>query len=289
MTKPLLHFTHGNSFPAGVYNRYLEPLRAHYEVRVSDMLGHDPAHPVTDGWPGLVNELTAQLRQYDRPAILVGHSLGGMLSLMAARATPELARCVIMLDSPVVAGWRAYLLRRAKAWGIDNRFSPARLSARRRMLWPDTAAARAHFASKDIFAAWAPGVLDDYMTHGLRPHPQGVQLRFDRDVETAIYRALPHHLSSLVAPPFPVPIGFIGGTRSAELRQAGLSATRKLVGAHFLQIEGGHLFPMELPTQAAALTERMAHMLLEEGGTDCAVSAAAAYCHEAAAATGKSA
>jgi len=262
MTKPLLHFTHGNSFPAGVYTRYLDGLRSHFDVRVSDMVGHDSAYPVSDGWPGLVEELEAQLASYGQPAILVGHSLGGMLSLMVAHRHPALARCLVMLDSPVVAGWRAFLLRHGKANGWAERFSPARFSSKRRMVWPDAGAAHAHFATKDIFAAWAPGVLDDYIRHGLKPHADGVQLRFDREIETAIYRHLPHHLGSLIDAPFPVPVGFIAGTDSAELRQAGLAATRKLVGKNLLQIEGGHLFPMESPEQAAALTEQMIARLL---------------------------
>jgi pimeloyl-ACP methyl ester carboxylesterase len=262
MTKQLLHFTHGNSFPAGVYNRYFDGLRDDFEVHAIDMVGHDDAFPVTDGWPGLVAQLIAQLESYRRPAVLVGHSLGGMLSLMAAKQRPDLARCVVMLDSPVVAGWRAWLLRVAKARRWDDSFSPAKSSQRRRTVWPDAAAAYEHFASKDIFAAWAPGVLADYIEHGLMPHQDGVQLRFSREVETAIYRSLPHHLGALMQAPFPVPAGFIGGTDSLELRQAGLGATRKLVGSHFRQIEGGHLFPMESPELAAKLTGEMIAELL---------------------------
>jgi surfactin synthase thioesterase subunit len=89
-----------------------------------------------------------------------------------------------------------------------------------------------------------------------------VQLRFSREVETAIYRSLPHHLGTLMQAPFPVPVGFIGGTDSLELRQAGLGATRKLVGSHFRQIEGGHLFPMESPALAAQLTRELVAELL---------------------------
>ncbi len=264
MTKPLLHFTHGNGFPAGVYSRYFDSLRGDFDVHAIDMVGHDAAFPVSDGWPGLVAELIAQLERYPEPAILVGHSLGGMLSMMAAKQRPDLARCVVMLDSPVVAGWRAWLLRIAKARRWDDNFSPAKASHRRRTVWPSVEAAYAHFASKPIFAAWAPGVLSDYLEHGLEPYPEGVRLRFSREVETAIYRSLPHHLGELMQPPFPVPIGFIGGTDSYELRQAGLDATRRLVGGHFKQIEGGHLFPMEKPELAAALTRELVGELLAE-------------------------
>jgi len=262
MTKPLLHFCHGNSFPSGTYRQLLDGLRTHYEVRQTDMVGHDPRYPVDDNWSNLVDELIGQLEAHGRPAILVGHSLGGMLSTMAAARRPDLVHCVVMLDSPVVAGWRALAWRFVKLIGKGGRFSPGRFSERRRNVWPNRQAAYDHFMSKDIFAAWAPGVLDDYLEVGLKPHPDGVQLRFDRGVETAIYNSLPHHLGDLIKRGFPVPVGFIGATRSEELRQAGLSSTRRLVGANFIMTEGSHLYPMEHPARAAQLTHEMIVRLL---------------------------
>jgi pimeloyl-ACP methyl ester carboxylesterase len=262
MTKPLLHFCHGNSFPSGTYRQMLDALGAHYEVHRTDMVGHDPRYPVDDNWSNLVDELIADIERHGRPAILVGHSLGGMLSTMAAARRPQLARCVVMLDSPVVAGWRALAWRLVKLLGKGSRVSPGRFSERRRNIWPDRAAAHAHFMSKDIFKAWAPGVLDDYLDVGLKPHPEGVQLRFDRGVETAIYNSLPHHMGQLIGRDFPVPVGFIGATRSEELRQAGLSSTRKLVGDHFVMTEGSHLYPLEHPERAARLVHEMVLRLL---------------------------
>ena len=264
MTKPLLHFCHGNSFPSGTYRQLLDALAVHYDVHMTDMVGHDPRYPVGDGWSGLVDELIVQLEQYGRPAILVGHSLGGMLSTMAAERRPELARCVVMLDSPVVAGWRAFLWRLVKLLGKGSKFSPARFSERRRNVWPSREAAYQHFIAKDIFAAWAPGVLDDYLDVGLKPHPEGVQLRFDRAVETRIYNSLPHHMGEVIRHDFPVPVGFIGADRSEELRQAGLASTRKLVGANFVMTEGSHLYPMEHPARAAELTHAMIQRLLAQ-------------------------
>jgi pimeloyl-ACP methyl ester carboxylesterase len=264
MMKPLLHFSHGNGFPAATYRQFFDHLRTDFDVRAVDMHGHDPAFPVSDGWPGLVDELIARLESYGEPTILVGHSLGGMLSMMAAKQRPELVRCVVMLDSPVVAGWRALLWRLAKLQGWGDRFSPARASVRRRMLWPSAAAAHRHFATKPMFAAWAPGVLADYLQAGLEPHAEGVRLRFSREIETEIYRGLPHHLGPVMSQPYPVPIGFIGGTGSVELRQAGRDATRALVGRNYTEIDGGHLFPMESPRLAARLTREMIAALLAQ-------------------------
>jgi pimeloyl-ACP methyl ester carboxylesterase len=262
MNKPLLHFTHGNSYPSGSYGRLLDELRRDFDVRTTDMLGHDPRYPVDDNWHALVDELIAQLETYDEPPILVGHSLGGAVGMLAAWRRPDLARCVVMLDSPVVAGWRAHVWRFAKLLGLGRKLSPGGVAERRRNSWPSRAAAYEHFISKPIFQAWAPGALDDYLDHGLAPHPQGVQLRFDREVEAAIYSTLPHDMGAVLQKPYPLPIGFVAGTRSEELRQAGLASTRKLVGENLVTIEGSHLYPMESPRLTAQLTREMIARLL---------------------------
>ncbi len=267
MKKPQIHFAHANSYPAGTYRQLFDLLGEHYSIGALDMHAHNPAYPVRTGWPHLVRELVDELeKRYTEPVILLGHSLGGMLSVMTAAKRPDLVRCVVMLDSPVVAGWRALVLRVMRRMPIADRFSPARFSARRRNVWPDAEAAYQHFASKEIFAAWAPGVLRDYIEAGLKPHPDGVQLRFTRENETAVYRSLPHHVGKLVGRGLQVPAGFIGGTESEENRMAGLEATHRLVGRHIRMLPGGHLFPMESPELTAqAVHEMITELLGAEG------------------------
>ncbi|MEO7493707.1 MAG: alpha/beta hydrolase, partial [Massilia sp.] len=124
------------------------------------------------------------------------------------------------------------------------------------------ASVQAHFADKPVFASWAPGVLGDYLDHGFVDTADGVRLRFDRDIETAVYNGLPHHLGEALAKPFPVPVGFIGGTESVELRQVSAEPSRRLAGRHFKWIKGGHLYPMESPREAAEMTRAMIAELL---------------------------
>ena len=254
----LIVFSHANGFPAGTYRVLFEHWRqARHRVIAVERYGHDPAYPVTSNWPHLRDQLLDRIR-HEAPAEavhLVGHSLGGFLSLMAACRQPAVARSVVLLDSPVVAGWRAHGVRVAKATGLIRRVSPGRVSRRRRERWASMDEARAHFSGKSVFARWDPRVLGDYLDAGLEADPSspgGVRLAFQRDVETRIYDTLPHHLGTLVRrhPPR-CPVHFIGGTRSAEVRQVGLEMTRAVTQGRIGWIEGGHLFPMERPTQTA--------------------------------------
>jgi pimeloyl-ACP methyl ester carboxylesterase len=176
---------------------------------------------------------------------------------MVAGQAPALARSVVMIDSPVVAGWRAHSLHVAKVTGLVKRVTPGKVSQRRRWQWPSAPAALAHFAGKHSFARWEPQVLQDYIACGTVPDPQpgqpdAVRLAFSREVETRLYNTLPHNMAPFLRrhPPR-CPVGFIGGTQSAELRQAGLAATRVLTQGRILWLEGSHLVPMERPLATA--------------------------------------
>ncbi len=266
--REIIHFSHANGFPVSTYRKLFGALDDDFELRAVERYGHTSKFPVTREWPHLVDELLESLeRQYREPVWLVGHSLGGFLSLMAALRRPERVRGVVMLDSPVIAGWRASLVRAAQLFGLDEKPGPAAVARRRRTHWPDAESVWAHFQSKPNFAIWDEEVLRDYTLHGTEPTGKQDErrLRFDREVEYRIYRTLPTSLGRKVARGAPVPVGFVAGTRSREVRQCGLSATRRLVGEHLRFIEGGHLYPMERPLETAQLVRDLIGAMRRDG------------------------
>jgi len=262
-------FSHGNSFPAATYGVLLNALRAAgYRVSAVDKYGHDPAYPVTSNWPHLVQQLADFVVNHhsaeDGPLYLVGHSLGGFLSLMCAAKHPTLAgrpvAGVVMLDSPVLGGWRARALEAAKHTRLIGALSPGQVSRKRRNSWANLQEVHEHFAHKKAFARWDPRVLRDYIEHGTHEvvsgHTTRRALNFDREVETRIYNTLPHNLDRLLRRhPLQCPVAFVGGTESAEMRQVGMTMTHKLVGKtpseRLQMVPGTHLFPMEQPDDTA--------------------------------------
>ena len=262
-------FVHANGFPGGSYRVLFDAWRAAgYPVLAPDTLGHDTRFPVTDNWPHLRDELIrfVELQRPGQPVHLVGHSMGGVLALQLACRRPDLACNVVLLDAPLLGGWRAHSVRVMKATGLFRRGGPGRVSRTRRHHWPSVEAVQAHFAAKAAFARWDPRVLRDYVAAGTEPDPVqgGVQLVFRREVETRLYATLPHHFDRVLhRHPPQCPVAFIGGRQSVELRQAGLALTRAVTRGHIEWVDGSHLFPMEHPDASA---QAVLALLQEDAG-----------------------
>ena len=263
--KPLIIFSHGNSFPASTYGVIFRQLEARgFAVKAIEKFGHDPAYPVTSNWPHLVQQLadfsTQQVKKSGQGVFLVGHSLGGFLSLMCAARHPELGgkavRGVVLLDSPLIGGWRATGLSLAKRTSLVGSVSPGVVSRKRKHQWPDMDEVLAYFRSKKAFARWDDAVLRDYIEQGTHDDAGQRTLSFDRDVETAIYNTLPHNLDQLIKRhPLKCPVTFIGGRQSREMKQVGMALTEKVSKGRVMMLDGSHLFPMEKPVVTAAAIE----------------------------------
>ncbi|MGZ5180721.1 MAG: alpha/beta hydrolase [Ramlibacter sp.] len=257
----LVIFAHANSFPAATYTVLFRHLRARgFTVKAVDRFGHDERFPVSDNWPHLVQQLhelaAREVEQAGAPAFFVGHSLGGFLSVMAAARHPELARGVLMLDSPLLGGWKATALGAVKRTPLVGSISPGRISRRRKTRWPSREAAFEHFRHKKAFARWDEQVLRDYVDLCMHDEADERVLSFDRDIETAIYNTLPDHLERLLRRhPLRCPAAFIGGCQSEEIRQVGLAMTHKVTHGRMAMLDGSHLFPMEKPLPTAAAIE----------------------------------
>lgn len=235
-----------------------------FQVKAIEKFGHDPRYPVTSNWPHLVQQLadfaSHEVEKSGQPAYLVGHSLGGFLSLMCAACYPVLGglpvKGVVMIDSPILGGWRATALSVAKRAQLVGSISPGTISRRRRQEWLGVEEVLAHFRSKKPFARWDEQVLRDYIEHGTHDAAGQRLLSFDRDVETAIYNTLPDNLERLIKlNPLKCPVAFIGGRQSTEMKVSGMGMTEKITKGRIMMLDGSHLFPMEKPLATAAAIE----------------------------------
>ena len=208
----------------------------------------NPRHPPTEGWPHLVNQWIEFVASAGEPVYGVGHSLGGYLNFLAAARRPELFRAIVLLDAPIIGPFRGTMPGATTRQPTVDRVTPAGATRDRRSSWESREDARTHFASRKLFAHFAPECLDDYVAHGLVEKDGKLRLKIDPLIEYQIYRTIPHDMMRAL-PRLAVPAMFIGGAHSDVVQRVRLAGMKPKF--RMRKVPGGHLFPFEHPQDAA--------------------------------------
>lgn len=203
--------------------------------------------PVTDNWDFLVDELIANIQETcSQPVIGLGHSLGGVLNLLAAIKKPNLFKAVIMLDSPLPGPVKSGIVRMAKYLGVIDRITPAGGAKRRKQQWKSREELMAYLRSKPLFQTFSEACLNDYITFGFKQSDGQYHLLFDRDIEYSIFRTLPHHLSQHQQK-LTVPAALVYGEQSLVVDRFDVRNMEKKHGVTCYSMPGTHMLPMENP------------------------------------------
>jgi len=254
---PLIHLAVANGFPPACYRPLIEGL-APVGHRVSVLPrplwpdGEGPQRGVT--WYTLAEDL---IQAFDalgwRGVIGIGHSMGGVITMVAAVQRPDLFRAIVLMDPVLMDPKVLTLFRILRALGLGARLHPlARRARRRRRVWPSREAAAAHLRSRPLFAAWHPAAFAGYLEEGLRPSRDGqVELAYPPEWEVHIFVSVPHDAWRFV-PRIPIPTLVMRGTVTDTFTADSEARFRRLKpDARFAVIPGSHLFPMERPEETA--------------------------------------
>lgn len=252
---PLALMHHANGFCAGSLGLIAEHLRPHFRVIGMDARGHgDSDRPVGPGayaWRHFANDLlgVAEVLVAEhgrgRVGLGLGHSFGGTALLGAAASRPELFDRIVLVD-PVLPPTNP-----TPQTGSPRDENLTRLvegSRRRRSLWPDRAAARAHFASRSLFEKWLPEALDLYVEHGLRDLPDGqVELKCPGEIESRIFSESGGLDTADLAQRATTPTLFLWAMRGNFPRILYEQLVERMADARIVDLDAGHLVPMEKP------------------------------------------
>jgi pimeloyl-ACP methyl ester carboxylesterase len=254
-TGPVLHLAHANGFPPGTYRKLIELLKPRYRVVTlhgrSLVPGSDPRR--MRSWDDMADELAHALRSRGLSGVVgVGHSMGGVSTLLASAQEPGLFRTVVALDPVLVTGARLVALHALTLLGLRGRIPPASLTRRRRESWGSREEAAASYRKKPLFARFDPECFQDYLRHGLVEAPGGgLRLAIPRDWEARVFETHPsapwRRLRGVK-----VPALVVRGADTNTLTPAALARVRRTVpGVHTDELPGTHLFPLEHPEACA--------------------------------------
>jgi len=264
---PLLIHAHANGYPPQVYRAFLDPFLDDYQVKAIYLRpfwpGSEPGS-LTD-WRLFRDDYLTALPSHLKAAggaeklIGMGHSLGGMASLMAAIEKPEKFQALVLIEPTIFPGWTGFLMRSLAPRNLFRYLHPlVRRTLRRRTSFPDQESMFQNYRGKGVFGAIPDDVLRDYVQGLADPQEDGsVGLKYSPAWEVRVYetggsadRYVWRNLSRVQCP-----VLVMRGERSDTISQKTLERIANgLPRGQGVSLPSlGHLLPLEKPDQVAAV------------------------------------
>jgi len=263
---PRVHFLHGNGFSALTFATLASHLPKDWSLWLTDVPGHgqsqQPNHRMPDWREMAAMVATALYRQVDirqsGPVVGVGHSMGGVLTLLAAARYPDLFSRIVLLD-PVLFKPEIlvaqHLMRVSGAW---KHSSLVRSVSKRRSVWPNKKAMFSYLSAKPFYQPWHPQVLSDFIDSATIVNEKGeIQLACDPRWEGSIFGSYPKGLWRSVRK-VSVPVDILVATKSYGFIPGAVKKASKINPLIKWQAFGDtHCFPMEQPQETAQILTKL--------------------------------
>ncbi|XOZ34656.1 alpha/beta fold hydrolase [Halomonadaceae bacterium KBTZ08] len=196
--RPVVHFIHGNGYNGLVYLPLLERLARDYDLFLSDIQGHGASEANGDflGWNRTSELCEETWRAFahlwsGQRHYAMGHSFGGIMSLLMMDRDPALFDQAVLLD-PIIFTRRMLWVMRIGTWlGLWQNNGFSRQTRQRRRVWPNRAAALESLEGRGMFKGWTPEALRAYVDHALEERSGEVALRCPPELEAAIFAGYP--------------------------------------------------------------------------------------------------
>ena len=194
---PLLLHAHANGYPPEVYQSFLKPFLDRFQTRAVYLRpfwpGSDPDS--LQDWRVFRDDYLAALPSQLEAAggvqtlIGMGHSLGGMTTLMAAIEEPDKFQALVLIEPTIFPGWMGFLMRGLSPLHLFRYLHPlVRRTLRRRTSFMDQEHMFQNYRRKDIFAAIPDPVLRDYVQGLALPEADGsISLKYSPEWEVRVY------------------------------------------------------------------------------------------------------
>lgn len=236
---------HPNGFCAGFFDPLARRIGDQFRVVGVDLRGHGSSDRVVDqrrlGNDDMATDVLAVADHLglDRFSLL-GHSLGGGVSIETAAAAPERVSAVMLCEAIAVGRFEADVEGGAPSLAVTAR--------RRRPVWPDRTTVRASYGSRPPLDALAPEALAAYVRWGFVDRDDGqVELACAPETEAGIFDSRSRHgplqtfqrLGGVSAP-----TSVLAGTLT-DLAAAWFVEQAEILGTEVVWVEGGHFFLFE--------------------------------------------
>lgn len=262
---PVMHLALANGFPPQTYAPLMLPFTGRFHAVSLPPRGLWPDPPPLESaptWRTLADDLLAGFDAYGFEDVIgVGHSFGGIATVLAALQQPRRFRALVLLDPTMLEPKIIQLVEAARAAGTDHRMPMVEAALRRRTRFDNRDEAFAYWREKPLFVDWSDEVLWLYVDSLTRPagDGDGLELTWPPEWEAHYYRTLYTEIwQELPGLDSQLPVLAIRGTTTnAFVAESAAAFCATLPAATLVEIEGhGHLFPQSAPQQTHDIIAR---------------------------------
>lgn len=261
---PLINVALANGFPPATYRLLVDPLTERYTVvsLLPRALWPDPGSPEDlTSWQQMADDLLAGLQAHQMTDVIaVGHSMGGVASLLAVLAEPQRFKGLILLDPTFLPRRIIAIMRAMRFFRLDARLPLVQKALHRRAHFHSQDEAFNYWRQKALFKDWSDEMLRLYTVSMTRLSADGSyyeltwapewESRYYQTAMVNIWREV-HRVRDLL------PVLVIGGETTNTFTATSLHTMRRLLPeATYHTLPGhGHLFPQSAPDAARSLIE----------------------------------
>lgn len=260
--KPLLHFIHGNGYCGLVYSPLLRLLGVDFDLFISDVQGHGDSDKGGrfHGWNRTAALCEQAFRQHlpdyqtaqGLPSVFaVGHSFGGVMSMLISAKQPALFDRLALLDPVVFSPMMIGVMAMSDLLGLWQRNTLASRTRKRRTHWPDAQAAYQYCHGRGMFKGWTEEALWAYVEQALKPDPAGLTLKCRPGFEAAVFGSYPKRLWSSVAALKKPTLMLCGSDSYPFVAESARKAAAMNPVIKQRMLPGGHCFMQQFPAETA--------------------------------------
>lgn len=247
----IIHFSHANGFHPQSYRKLFDLLQSNYKILAGlhrPLWRSKTKMEEVSSWHVLADDMIQFLESKATDKVHgVGHSLGAVVTLLAAIKRPDLFKTVILIE-PVFMPSRIMLLFKILPLYFKKKIPIIKKALARPDVWCSRDEAFEFHRKKQVFGSVDDDVLWDYINSGTKEIEKNVfTLSYSKEWEAHCYLKLLTSWS--LVGQCNVPVLGIRGEFSNVLLPSAWQRWKKLAPSHqLIEVSGaGHLLPFEKP------------------------------------------
>lgn len=265
LSRPSIHFLHGNGFAVKTYRQFLLPFFPDYNLVLQDAAGHGESSVGKRfiGWNATAERFAESLRSRltylsDSQLIGMGHSFGGCMTALMSVKHPTLFSRLILLDPALFSPRLLWLMRGVRLSGLTSQIPLAKRARKRRTQWESLAQVKQNFVGRGTFKGWEDACMEDYIAYSLKKDDNDhYQLICPPWMEASIFATYPKGLWRAIKK-ISVPTYILQGEETFDYFKESYRLAEQInPNIKVIRVVGGHCFMQERPAFVANMVKAL--------------------------------